>query len=246
MRLSSLRLSSGLLLALAWLAASSTDADSVPASPPDNLNINHNNAAAAADNLNALATPTSYSPFLPGLLLDNVPLAPPHLNAYPAATPHPSDADDTAAPAAPATTADPFWGIQDLKKRQGTSSSSTSTGGTTCPTSYTACAALGAPGLCCRRNSRCAVDQAGHVACCPSGAVCTGSLTAGAGVTRTVSGVTTVTGGPSSSLSFVLASSTVTTGTGGGFIVVASSTVATPNGAGKGRRGLIPVVGWFL
>lgn len=246
MRSQSLRLSSGLLLAFALLAASSSQPDSAPASPPDgtdNLNINHN---AAAANLDAAATPTSYSPFLPGLLLENnFPLALQHPTAARAT---PANNANTAATASPSTTAapyDPFWDIHDLKKRQATSSSSSSSrGGTTCPTSYTACAALGAPGLCCKRDSSCAVDQAGHVACCPTGAVCTGSLTAGAGVSATVSGVTTVTT-DSTSLSFQFPS-TVSTGTNSGFIIVASSTVASPNGAGKGRRGLIPVVGWWL
>ncbi|KAL1620190.1 hypothetical protein SLS56_009781 [Neofusicoccum ribis] len=214
------------------------DADSAPASPPvaaDNLNNNLDNADSTS----------SLSPFLPGLALHL-----PEFLQHPAIAAAPTQPTPTAASpaddsdAAPATTAapavDPFWVIHDLKKRQTT----TSTGGTACPTSYRACAALGAPGLCCSVDSNCAVDQAGHVACCPDGAVCTGTIRASSG--RTISGATTVTGSSSTSLSFVFP--TTTTGvqtTTGGFIVVASTTVAEPNAA-AGRRGLIPVVGWFL
>lgn len=46
----------------------------------------------------------------------------------------------------------------------------------TCPSSFNSCANLGAPGLCCSENAICAPDQGGHVACCPSGAACTGRI----------------------------------------------------------------------
>lgn len=223
------------LLATSSSASAFPDADSAP--PPAN------------DEPNTTAPPTPYSPFLPGLILDNIPFL--H-HATPAAAP-PSSAP-TAASAesdsviAPATTPAPDYELLKKLKRQASSSSSSSSGGgTTCPQSYSACAALGAPGLCCHRDSNCAVDQAGHVACCPSGAVCTGSISASSTVGAGV-GVTTVTSGAaasSTSLSFVLPS-TASTGTGGGFIIVASTTVASPNAAGAGRRGLIPIVGWFL
>lgn len=45
-----------------------------------------------------------------------------------------------------------------------------------CPSGFNSCANLGAPGLCCGSNALCAPDQGGHVACCPSGAACTGRI----------------------------------------------------------------------
>jgi len=45
-----------------------------------------------------------------------------------------------------------------------------------CPSSFNSCANIGAPGLCCSPNAVCSPDQAGHVACCPSGAACTGQI----------------------------------------------------------------------
>jgi hypothetical protein len=45
-----------------------------------------------------------------------------------------------------------------------------------CATSYYACAALNAPGLCCPRTAICTADIRGAVACCPQGAQCTGAL----------------------------------------------------------------------
>lgn len=54
----------------------------------------------------------------------------------------------------------------ELVKRQGNG----------CANNYFNCAGLGAPGLCCPRTAVCSADQAGHVACCPQGAACTGAL----------------------------------------------------------------------
>ncbi|KAF2189488.1 hypothetical protein K469DRAFT_736827 [Zopfia rhizophila CBS 207.26] len=45
-----------------------------------------------------------------------------------------------------------------------------------CANGYSSCANLGAPGLCCRSNSVCSADAVGHVACCPLGAACTGTI----------------------------------------------------------------------
>ena len=45
-----------------------------------------------------------------------------------------------------------------------------------CPDDFNPCVALGAPGLCCEENQNCALDNAGRVACCPEGAVCTGII----------------------------------------------------------------------
>lgn len=50
------------------------------------------------------------------------------------------------------------------------------------------CAAMGDPGSCCMSKSHCAVDQAGHVACCPLNAKCTGTIGRGAFATATNTG----------------------------------------------------------
>ncbi|CAN9155848.1 unnamed protein product [Alternaria sp. RS040] len=68
-----------------------------------------------------------------------------------------------------------------------------------CATQYFNCAGLGAPGLCCPRTAVCSADQAGHVACCPQGAACTGAI--GAIATGANPSAT-------STVSFVIASTT--------------------------------------
>lgn len=52
-----------------------------------------------------------------------------------------------------------------------------------CPTGATSCSNLGNSGACCASNTICQLDQAGHVACCPSGASCTGIINTGTGST---------------------------------------------------------------
>ncbi|KAI5248660.1 hypothetical protein E4T43_01284 [Aureobasidium subglaciale] len=127
---------------------------------------------------------------------------------------------------------------------------------TSCPTGYKNCANLGAPGLCCANSAVCAPDQAGHVACCPSGAACTGAISsiitsgfiASGGSLRstattsppltvsassaisiaTSGGGLIIASGLGTTLSATTASSATTTATtGDGFILVGSSTAAT-------------------
>ena len=45
-----------------------------------------------------------------------------------------------------------------------------------CPSGYNPCSTLDNPKICCRNGSRCARDAADNIACCPTGASCTGSL----------------------------------------------------------------------
>ncbi|KAL2365765.1 hypothetical protein RJZ56_001220 [Blastomyces dermatitidis] len=52
-----------------------------------------------------------------------------------------------------------------LAKRQGT-----------CPAGFNSCALLGAPEACCHPKAVCSRDDANIIACCPSGAACTGRL----------------------------------------------------------------------
>lgn len=57
--------------------------------------------------------------------------------------------------------------------------------------SGTSCAAMGDRASCCMSKARCAVDEAGHVGCCPENAQCTGAIGGSA--------VATATGTPASS-----------------------------------------------
>lgn len=45
-----------------------------------------------------------------------------------------------------------------------------------CANGYKACTNINSPGLCCRNDQNCAIDQAGHPACCPIGSACTGTI----------------------------------------------------------------------
>lgn len=145
----------------------------------------------------------------------------------------------------------------DLLKRQSSN---------TCPVDYADCASLGAPNLCCISNAVCSADQAGMVACCPNGAVCTGTITGyitsgtvdsngvlvGGGAAATTSNSALVgTTAPTTSFQFYTSSSTdalvpaVTSATDGatitgGFIVAGSSTVATP-GAGARQAEIVRI-----
>lgn len=123
---------------------------------------------------------------------------------------------------------------------------------TACASSYRNCAGLGAPGLCCAQNAVCSADFAGHVACCPVGAACTGTIGA---ITGSASGLSSATGS-STSGGFVFASTTTTqgfstasadnagqttlsAGDGNGIILSSGSTVAVipaNSGAERGVR----------
>ncbi|KAL2828924.1 hypothetical protein BDW59DRAFT_142514 [Aspergillus cavernicola] len=46
-----------------------------------------------------------------------------------------------------------------------------------CPSGYSACDDLGNSDICCQTDSICTSDEENHIACCPSGASCTGTLT---------------------------------------------------------------------
>lgn len=83
--------------------------------------------------------------------------------------------------------------------------------GTTCASGYSSCSTLGAVGLCCPITGACQQDQGGNVACCPSNAVCTGTIKP---VTATT-GASTTTTGTGSTTSFFAASTTTTVGTAG-------------------------------
>lgn len=47
-----------------------------------------------------------------------------------------------------------------------------------CPAGYNPCTSLGNSGVCCIEGTNCSRDEANNIACCPTGASCTGSLTA--------------------------------------------------------------------
>jgi hypothetical protein len=92
---------------------------------------------------------------------------------------------------------------------------------TSCPTGYKNCAGIGAPGLCCANSAICSPDQAGHVACCPSGAVCTGSISSiiTSGVIAPGGSVASTTAAASQPLTASVSSSRTTPTSGGGLII---------------------------
>lgn len=118
-----------------------------------------------------------------------------------------------------------------------------------CPNDFNSCANAGAANLCCAQGSVCSADYAGHVACCPSGAACTGVVasTITAGTVNAAGGIATASatgagGSVAATTTFQPASSQTTgagsTTTGGsteqtnsGFIVAGGTTIATPAGA---------------
>lgn len=110
---------------------------------------------------------------------------------------------------------------------------------TSCPTGYKACSNIGAPGLCCANSAVCAADQAGHVACCPSGAACTGSISSviTSGVIASGGSSVSTTTAASKPLSASAASSSPssslphTTSSGSGLIVASGHTTTTSDAA---------------
>ncbi|KAF2667272.1 hypothetical protein BT63DRAFT_426171 [Microthyrium microscopicum] len=90
-----------------------------------------------------------------------------------------------------------------------------------CPSGYSSCAYIGAPAFCCKGNANCAIDSVGHAACCPAGAVCTG----------TINGNGFVTAGSATT-------STTTTTAGGG--VVVAGTTASPATLATGSASVVP------
>jgi hypothetical protein len=110
----------------------------------------------------------------------------------------------------------------------------------TCPSGYNNCENIGAPGLCCSPSARCSADAAGHVACCPRGAACTGTIggVVAGGSTSSGSGVASATSSGVVSSGLLVPASTTQSATGlttqGGFVLDGTETVATP---GAGMRG---------
>jgi hypothetical protein len=79
-----------------------------------------------------------------------------------------------------------------------------------CPSNYNSCSAIGYNNACCQVNTNCALDDAGHIACCPFNAACTGTVGA-------------YTGSATSSTSpFILGASTTTTTSASAFITPVS------------------------
>jgi hypothetical protein len=88
-----------------------------------------------------------------------------------------------------------------------------------CPANYNSCSTFGYSDACCRVNTNCALDDAGHIACCPFNAACTGTVGAGTGsVTSTSSG-------------FVLGASSTTT---------SPATFITPTSGVEGGGSTVP------
>ncbi|KAF2428895.1 hypothetical protein EJ08DRAFT_650869 [Tothia fuscella] len=97
---------------------------------------------------------------------------------------------------------------------------------TNCPSNHINCGYAGNSGVCCRNTANCAVDTAGHVACCPLGAVCTGQI---AGTAVAGGGAATTTG-TSTGTSFVFASSTTTSNNAAGTVIIGGGASGTQTG----------------
>lgn len=105
-------------------------------------------------------------------------------------------APDILAPFTPAQSNDTLVddGTLGLLKRQ--------TDPNSCASGYKACTNINQPGLCCRTTETCSIDNAGHPACCPAGAACTGTIapiTQGSSPTSTGTQATT-TGGATTTI----------------------------------------------
>ena len=93
-----------------------------------------------------------------------------------------------------------------------------------CGTQHTACSAQGFPGFCCTTIAACSRDYFGSIACCPYGAVCTGTVAAGVQQTTTIQTATT-TGTAQQPTTTTNTGSPTTAGPG--FIQVSGVAVAT-------------------
>jgi hypothetical protein len=104
---------------------------------------------------------------------------------------------------------------------------------TSCQKGYSNCDYMSVAGYCCPNSDFCAIDGVGHVACCPSAAVCTGTVNGGfATQTQAVQQtVTQVIASPAVSASYVPnVASSQTVAAGGGVLIGASQTTTAANG----------------
>ncbi|KAI9840124.1 MAG: hypothetical protein M1837_001885 [Sclerophora amabilis] len=93
----------------------------------------------------------------------------------------------------------------------------------TCPENFEACSNLGAAGACCASGTNCQKDGADHVACCPDGSSCTGTINVG---TQSAPASSSPGGGG---------------GGGGGVVPPGGSTAATlPSTAAPTTNGFLP------
>lgn len=108
----------------------------------------------------------------------------------------------------------------------------------TCPIGFSSCQSLGGPGQCCRSNAICSLDQANHVACCPVGAACTGTINAGSAVTTGATTGGLVFGGTISTTS----PATTTTTTGFMFPTTTTAVVTAGGGGSTVPNAVFPFV----
>lgn len=95
----------------------------------------------------------------------------------------------------------------------------------TCPSNYHSCSSFGYSNACCPVNTNCALDAAGHIACCPFYAVCTGTVGAPTGT------ATSTTGG------YVLGATTTTTSSA---TTASSATFIAPTTGVQGGGSTVP------
>ena len=106
-----------------------------------------------------------------------------------------------------------------------------------CPTSYNNCGNLGASGLCCAHTAVCSADYAAHVACCPLGAACTGTI-ASVITGGTIGGTTTTSNGGLLGGAITTTTTAAQLGTSNG-LVIATTTVGSAGTTDDGQSFLI-------
>lgn len=149
----------------------------------------------------------------------------PNLQPYLPAISFPISISDYIPPTISNTTSDDQR--HDLLKRQFSN---------TCPDNFDSCDNVGAPGLCCVKNAACVADDAGNVACCQEGAVCTGMVN-GVITQGTVDGdgnLVSASGGVSSGSTAAAAA-----GGGGGQVVTSVGSSFVMTGSGSANGGLV-------
>lgn len=120
----------------------------------------------------------------------------------------------------------------------------------TCPTSFINCQNLGAPQLCCAPSAVCSPDAAGHVACCPSGLACSGTIggvitagtlnsngvVQGGAATGATTGGTLATASATTTIPTTTAGAVPTTTNSNGLVLATGQTTVATGGAATGSQ----------
>lgn len=100
---------------------------------------------------------------------------------------------------------------------------------TTCQKGYLSCDYMGLTGYCCPSSAQCAIDGVGHVACCPVGAVCVGTVNSGNFATQPQQSQQTTNYGSQPTASPAIQASYVPDSSTGAFVVNTATASYVPN-----------------